>query len=154
MNTEPFRKQLRDKERELQSNIARLEGEARVSGKAAVGDSTDAATSSQGTSESSKKRPWPRRHWNECRTPYSVSKTAPMAGASSADARLKQPAWKLVPGRQLAWRIRRGRTKRHTCSKAVRPFDTQASPWNGGDHGRKEGGQDNVIDAEFIAVGR
>ena len=32
MNTEPFRQQLRDKERELQSNIARLEGEARVSG--------------------------------------------------------------------------------------------------------------------------
>ena len=52
MNTEPFRQQLHDKERELQSNIARLEGEARVSGKAAVRDSTDAATSSQGTSES------------------------------------------------------------------------------------------------------
>ena len=52
MNTEPFQQQLRDKERELQSNIARLEGEARVSGKAAVRDSTDAATSSQGTSES------------------------------------------------------------------------------------------------------
>ena len=52
MNTEPFQQQLRAKERELQSNIARLEGEARVSGKAAVRDSTDAATSSQGTSES------------------------------------------------------------------------------------------------------
>jgi len=52
MNTEPFRQQLRDKERELQSNVARLEGETRVSGKAAVRDSTDAATSSQGTSES------------------------------------------------------------------------------------------------------
>jgi RNA polymerase-binding transcription factor DksA len=52
MNTAPFQQQLRDKERELQSNIARLEGEARVSGKAAVRDSTDAATSSQGTSES------------------------------------------------------------------------------------------------------
>jgi RNA polymerase-binding protein DksA len=52
MNTEPFRQQLHDKERELQSNIARLEGEARVSGKAAVRDSTDAATSSEGTSES------------------------------------------------------------------------------------------------------
>ena len=52
MNTEPFQQQLRDKERELQSNIARLEGEARVSGKTAVRDSTDAATSSQGTSES------------------------------------------------------------------------------------------------------
>ena len=52
MNTEPFQQQLRDKERELQSNIARLEGEARVSGKAAVRDFTDAATSSQGTSES------------------------------------------------------------------------------------------------------
>jgi len=52
MNTEPFRQQLRDKERELQSNIARLEGEARVSGGAAVRDSTDAATFSQGTSES------------------------------------------------------------------------------------------------------
>jgi len=52
MNTEPFQQQLRAKERELQSNIARLEGEARVSGKAAVRDSTDAAASSQGTSES------------------------------------------------------------------------------------------------------
>jgi DnaK suppressor protein len=52
MNTEPFRQQLRDKQRELQSNIVRLEGEARVSGKAAVRDFTDAATSSQGTSES------------------------------------------------------------------------------------------------------
>ena len=52
MNTEPFQRRLRDKERELQSNIARLEGEARVSGKTAVRDSTDAATSSQGTSES------------------------------------------------------------------------------------------------------
>ena len=52
MNTEPFQQQLRDKERELQSNIVRLESEARVSGKAAVRDSTDAATSSQGTSES------------------------------------------------------------------------------------------------------
>jgi RNA polymerase-binding protein DksA len=52
MNTERFQRRLRDKERELQFNIARLEGEARVSGKAAVGDATDAATSSQGTSES------------------------------------------------------------------------------------------------------
>jgi len=52
MNTERFQRRLRDKERELQFNIARLEGEARVSGKAAVRDSTDAAASSQGTSES------------------------------------------------------------------------------------------------------
>src|SRR5580693_2996818 len=52
MNTEHFRKLLRDKERELQSNLAELEGEARASGESEVRDSTDDATSSQGTSES------------------------------------------------------------------------------------------------------
>jgi DnaK suppressor protein len=51
MNTEHFKKLLRDKERELQSNLAGLEGEARASGEAEVRDSTDDATSSQGTSE-------------------------------------------------------------------------------------------------------
>jgi DnaK suppressor protein len=52
MNIERFKKRLRDKERELLANIARLEGEARVSGEAEVRDATDAATSSQGASES------------------------------------------------------------------------------------------------------
>jgi DnaK suppressor protein len=52
MNTEHFKKRLRDKERELQSNLAGLEGEARASGEAEVRDSIDDATSSQGTSES------------------------------------------------------------------------------------------------------
>ena len=52
MNMERFKKRLRDKEQELLSNIARLEGEARESGEAEVRDATDAATSAQGASES------------------------------------------------------------------------------------------------------
>lgn len=52
MNTEHFEKLLRDKERELQSNLATLEGEGRASGESAVRDSTDDAVSSQATSES------------------------------------------------------------------------------------------------------
>jgi DnaK suppressor protein len=52
MNTESFGKRLRDKERELQSSLAGLEGEAHASGEAEVRDSTDDATSSQETSES------------------------------------------------------------------------------------------------------
>jgi len=52
MNIERYKQRLLDKERELLSDIARLEGEARGSGEAEVGDNTDAATSSEGTSES------------------------------------------------------------------------------------------------------
>jgi DnaK suppressor protein len=52
MNIERFKQRLLDKERELRSDIARLEGEARASGEAEVRDYTDDATSSQGTSES------------------------------------------------------------------------------------------------------
>ncbi len=51
MNIERSKQRLLDKERELRSDITRLEGEARVSGEAEVRDSTDDATSSQGTSE-------------------------------------------------------------------------------------------------------
>jgi hypothetical protein len=46
MNTEHFEKLLRNKERELQSNLAGLEREARASGEAEVRDTTDDATSS------------------------------------------------------------------------------------------------------------
>jgi len=52
MNTEHFKKRLSEKERELQSSLAGLEGEARTSGEAEVRDSIDDATSSQGMSES------------------------------------------------------------------------------------------------------
>jgi DnaK suppressor protein len=52
MNTEHFEKRLRDKERELQSNLAELESEGRASGESEVRDSADDATSSQATSES------------------------------------------------------------------------------------------------------
>jgi DnaK suppressor protein len=52
MNIEHYKRRLRDKERELQTNIARLEAEARDSGDAEVRDAMDDATSSQGTSES------------------------------------------------------------------------------------------------------
>jgi DnaK suppressor protein len=51
MNTERFKQRLLDKERELVQEMARLEDEARDSGVAEVRDSTDDATSSQGTSE-------------------------------------------------------------------------------------------------------
>jgi DnaK suppressor protein len=51
MNTERFKQRLLDKERELVEETARLEEEARDSGDAEVRDSTDDATSSQGTSE-------------------------------------------------------------------------------------------------------
>jgi DnaK suppressor protein len=51
MNILRFKQRLLDKERELRSSIARLEGEARTSGETEVRDSTDAATSSEGVSE-------------------------------------------------------------------------------------------------------
>ena len=52
MNIERFKQRLREKEIELQSDIARLKAEARVSGEAEVGDLADAATSSAGLAES------------------------------------------------------------------------------------------------------
>jgi RNA polymerase-binding protein DksA len=52
MNIGHFKHLLQAKERELLADIARLEEEARASGEAQVRDSTDEATSSQGTSES------------------------------------------------------------------------------------------------------
>jgi DnaK suppressor protein len=52
MDTEHFEKLLRNKERELQSNLDGLEGEGRASGESEVRDSIDDATSSQATSES------------------------------------------------------------------------------------------------------
>jgi DnaK suppressor protein len=52
MNTDQFKKRLLDKERELLSNIERLEGEARASGEAEVRDPSDDATADQDTSES------------------------------------------------------------------------------------------------------
>jgi len=52
MNIQHFKQRLQDKERELQSDIARLEEEARGSGELEVRDSTDDATSAQITSES------------------------------------------------------------------------------------------------------
>jgi DnaK suppressor protein len=51
MNIQRFKQRLQDKERELLSEIARLEEEARGSGEAEVRDPIDDATSSQGTSE-------------------------------------------------------------------------------------------------------
>jgi DnaK suppressor protein len=61
MNIEHFKRRLLDKERELQTNIARLEEEARSSGDAEVRDSIDDATSSQGTSESLQEETLERR---------------------------------------------------------------------------------------------
>jgi len=51
MNIEHFKHELIAKERELQSNLAALEDEARASGEPEVRDSTDDATSSQAASE-------------------------------------------------------------------------------------------------------
>ena len=54
MNNEHFKKLLLAKERELQLETARLEGEARSSAESEVRDSTDKATSSEAESESLK----------------------------------------------------------------------------------------------------
>ena len=51
MNIEALKHQLREKERELLSDMKRLEEEARASGAAEVRDSTDDATAAQGASE-------------------------------------------------------------------------------------------------------
>src|SRR5579872_2985024 len=51
-NIKHFKQRLNDKERDLLAEITRLKGEAHVSSEAEVRDSTDDATSSQGTSES------------------------------------------------------------------------------------------------------
>ena len=51
MNIESLKHQLREKERELLSDMKRLEEEARASGEAEVRDSTDDATAAQGASE-------------------------------------------------------------------------------------------------------
>jgi DnaK suppressor protein len=50
VNIERFKQRLRDKERELLPVVARLGGEARVSGEAEVRDTSDNAISSQGAS--------------------------------------------------------------------------------------------------------
>lgn len=52
MNIQHFKQRLQGKERELQSNIKRLEEEARALGEAEVRDLTDEATASQAKSES------------------------------------------------------------------------------------------------------
>ena len=52
MNIERFKRALHQKESELQSEMARLGGEARASAQSEVGDPVDAATSSQAISES------------------------------------------------------------------------------------------------------
>jgi DnaK suppressor protein len=52
MNIERYKQRLLEKERELLLDIARLTGEASGSGEAEAGDFTDAATSSEGKSES------------------------------------------------------------------------------------------------------
>jgi RNA polymerase-binding transcription factor len=51
MNIERFKKRLLGKERDLRAEVSGRESEARVSGEAEVRDSTDDATSWQGTSE-------------------------------------------------------------------------------------------------------
>jgi RNA polymerase-binding transcription factor len=51
MNTEHFKRRLLAKERELVEEMARLEQDARDSGESEVRDSTDDATSAQGTSQ-------------------------------------------------------------------------------------------------------
>src|SRR4051812_48417900 len=52
MNIDGLKQKLLRTRRELQTNIARLEGEARNSGEAEVRDPTDDATSAQGAFES------------------------------------------------------------------------------------------------------
>jgi DnaK suppressor protein len=52
MNTDHFKKLLLAKRRELQSSLSRLEREGSDSGEGDVGDYSDAATASQGASDS------------------------------------------------------------------------------------------------------
>ena len=51
MNIEFFKQQLKEKERVLLEEIARLEDEARTAGEPETGDSSDAATSSQSSGQ-------------------------------------------------------------------------------------------------------
>ena len=67
MNIQRFKERLLDKERELLADIARLEGEARVSGASEVKDTTDAATSSEDTSESLQEKTLASRTLTEVR---------------------------------------------------------------------------------------
>src|ERR1017187_408466 len=58
---------------------------------------------------------------------YAVSKRRLMGSVSTADARSNQRDCKQSHGRPIAWRTRRSRTRRRTCSKVVRPFDRLAA---------------------------
>jgi RNA polymerase-binding transcription factor DksA len=51
MDTTHFKRKLIEKERELMADLARIEGEARVSGEDEVKDFADEATTEQGVSE-------------------------------------------------------------------------------------------------------
>jgi len=51
VNTKHLEQKLREKERELQSDLARFESEAQLAGDREVRDPADDATASQGTSE-------------------------------------------------------------------------------------------------------
>ncbi len=51
MDTAQFKQRLQEKERDLLSDIARLQVEARGSGDVEVGDAVDYATTAQGTSQ-------------------------------------------------------------------------------------------------------
>jgi DnaK suppressor protein len=51
METTHFKRKLIEKERELLADLARIQGEARISGEDQVKDSIDAATAEQGVSE-------------------------------------------------------------------------------------------------------
>ena len=112
MNTEHFEKQLRDKERELQSNLAELEGEARTSGEAEVRDSTDDATSSQGTSEAFEEGIVVSQTLEQVRDALHRLQDGSYGRCTVCGRRLNMRAWKLFLGRRTAWKISRSATKR------------------------------------------
>src|ERR1035441_5329947 len=58
---------------------------------------------------------------------YAVSKRRLMGSVSTADARSNQRDCKQSHGRPIAGKTRRSRTRRHTRSKVVRPFDRLAA---------------------------
>jgi len=112
-NIKHFKQRLNDKERDLLAEITRLEGEAHVSGEAEVRDSTDDATSSQGTSESLQEDTLASQTLTQVHDALRRIEDGAYGKCATCGARLKPPVWKQSPGRRIAWRTRRNR--KQTC---------------------------------------
>jgi RNA polymerase-binding transcription factor DksA len=120
---EGIEQRLREKERELSLNIARLEVEARAAGDAGVQDATDNAASSRSASESLLEGSRASQTLTQVQDALRRIEAATYGKCIDADARSNQRDCTQSHGRPIAWRTRRSRTRRRTCSKVVRPFD-------------------------------